>query len=217
MNNRFIIILAVIVVGFFGVLFFTKKDAGAPNGGSSSSDQLTNHTIGGGKTGVVLVEYGDFECPACYRFYPVIEQVKEKYKDQITFQFRHFPLVEIHQNALLAARASEAAAKQNKFWEMYNKLYTNQPQWSNLSDPTSAFESYAKELGLDVTVFMVDLKGEETNRIVQADRNSAKEQGYSSTPTFVLDGEVLTEPRDSVEYFSEKIDAAIAKEQQNGQ
>ncbi len=217
MNNRFIIILAVIVVGFFGVLFFTKKDAGAPNGGSSNSDQLTNHTIGGGKTGVVLVEYGDFECPACYRFYPVIEHVKEKYKDQITFQFRHFPLVEIHQNALLAARASEAAAKQNKFWEMYNKLYTNQPQWSNLRDPTSAFESYAKELGLDVNVFMVDLKGEETNRIVQADRNSAKEQGYSSTPTFVLDGEVLTEPRDSVEYFSEKIDAAIAKKQQNGQ
>lgn len=216
MNNRFLIILAVIVVGFFGVLFFTKKDAGAPNGGSENT-QLTNHIIGEGKSGVVLIEYGDFECPACYRFYSVIEQVKEKYKDQITFQFRHFPLVEIHQNALLAARASEAAAKQNKFWEMYSKLYTNQPQWSNLTDPGSTFEGYAKELGLDTNQFSTDLKGEKTNRVVQADRNSAKEQGFSSTPTFVLDGDVLSEPRDSVEYFSEKIDAAIAKKQQNGQ
>jgi protein-disulfide isomerase len=184
MNNRFLIVLAVIVVGFFGILFFTKKDAGAPNNGAGGG-QLSNHTVGGGSTGVVFVEYADFECPACYRFYPVIEQVKEKYKDEITFQFRHFPLVEIHQNALLASRASEAAAKQNKFWEMYNKLFTNQPQWSTLSDPTSTFESYAKELGLDTNQFLTDLKGEETNRIVQADRNSAKEQGFSSTPTFV--------------------------------
>ncbi len=213
MNNRFILVLAVCVIGFFGILFMTKKDSGTNN---SSGSQLSNNVIAG-NSGVTLVEYGDFECPACLRFYPVIEQVKEKYKGKLTFQFRHFPLVEIHQNALVASRAAEAAGKQGKFWEMYNKLYTVQQDWSKATDPVASFEIYAKELGLNVEQFKTDLKGDEVNSIVQADRNEAKKQGFSSTPTFVLDGQQLTDAQDSVEFFSQKIDEAIANKQKSGQ
>ncbi len=216
MNNRFVLILAVCVVGFFGLIFMTKRDAKAPDG-SKGSSSLSEHMDGEGKTGVTFVEYGDFECPACYRFYPIIEQVRAKYKDQITFQFRHFPLVEIHQHALLASRAAEAANKQGKFWEMYNKLYTEQPQWSKASDPKQSFEAFAKDLGLDVEKFKKDLISEETNRIVQADRAEAKRLGFGSTPSFQIDGKTLTDPRDTVEYFSEQIDAAIAAKNKTGQ
>lgn len=219
MNNRFILILAACVIGFFGILFFTKKDSSKTDGGSGGQNgsQLTQHTTGGGKTGVVLVEYGDFECPACYRFYPIIEQVKEKYKDQITFQFRHFPLVEIHKNALIASRAAEAAGKQGKFFDMYSKLYINHQSWTTASDPSTYFQQYAKELGLDEAKFKSDMLSEEVNKSVQADKNYAKEQGFNSTPTFVLDGKKLEDTQDTVEYFSQKIDEAIAQKSKNGQ
>lgn len=212
MNKRFVLVLTVLVLGFFGFLFFTKKDSKTND--SQSSGQLSEHTVGEGKTGVVLVEYGDFECPACYRFFPVLQQVKEKYKEEITFQFRHYPLVEIHQNALLSARAAEAASIQGKFWEMHDLLYQNQSQWSKMTDPTPAFEAFASQLKLDVEKFKVDLKSEAVNDIIQADLAHAKGLGLSSTPSFILDGQVLEDPRDTLEYFSEQIDKAIADKQQ---
>jgi protein-disulfide isomerase len=218
MNNRFVLILVACVLGFFGILFLTKKDASSPSGGSSAS-ALTQHTYGEGKSGVVFMEYGDFECSGCYSFYPIVEQVKEKYKDQITFQFRHLPLTEIqtHEHALLAAKASEAAHIQGKFWEMYNKLYTNQPSWGELPSAESTFESYAKELGLDTAKFLTDMKSEAVNSIVQADRGEAKKQGYNSTPTFLIDGELISAPQPSVEFFSAEIDKAIANKAKSGQ
>ncbi|MCA9332256.1 thioredoxin domain-containing protein [Candidatus Saccharibacteria bacterium] len=216
MNNRFVLILAACVVAFFGVLFFTKKD-NSSNG--PTSGQLSNHTVGKGSTGVVLVEYGDFECSACYQYYPIIKQIKEKYNDQITFQFKHLPLFQIqsHENALLAAKAAEAAGLQGKFWEMHDSLYENQPTWGEVSDAQPLFEQYASQLGLDVERFKVDMKGEEVNGIVQADLEEAKSLKFNSTPTFVLDGKKLEDSRNTVEYFTEQIDKAIAEKQKSGQ
>src|SRR5688572_15092390 len=119
MNKPFLAIIAVIILIFGGIIFFNKKEA---NNTQPNNAKPTSHVIGEGSTGVVLMEYGDFECPACGQYYPVVEQVAEKYKEQITFQFRHLPLVQIHQSALAAHRAAEAADKQGKFWEMYRLL-----------------------------------------------------------------------------------------------
>lgn len=219
MNNRFILIIAACVIGFFGILFFTKKDSNKSSGGSggnNSSVQSSNHVTGNTQSKVVLVEFGDFECPACYRFFPIMEQVREKYKDKIAFQFRHLPLLEIHKNALIGARAAEAAAKQDKFFEMHDKLYTNQQSWSQSTDPTNFFVQYAKELGLDEQKFKADLISEEVNNIIQADRSYAKDQGFNSTPTFVLNGKKLEGAEASLDYFSQQIDEALAKNT-NGQ
>lgn len=216
MSKRFLIIFGVIILAFFGLVLFSKKDETKQSGGdqSNQSAQLSNHTQGEGTTGVVLVEYGDFECPACYQYYPLVEAVKQKYGDQIKFQFRHYPLTEIHQNALIAARASEAADKQGKFWEMYAKLYEGQPNWKESSSPASVYETYAKELGMDVDKFKQDMKNESTNAIIQADRAEARKLGYSSTPTFEINGKKIENPRD-VEGFSKLIDEAI--KQKKGQ
>lgn len=201
--------MLVCVAAIVGFLIFgkdgSKKDFG--------STQLTNHTTGSDKSGVTFVEYADFQCPACSRFFPVVRQVKEKYKDRVTFQFRHFPLVEIHQNALLSARAAEAASMQGKFWEMHDLLFQNQQSWSEVTDPTPEFEKYAKQLGLDVEKFKTDLKSEAVNKAIQADRNDAKSQGFQGTPTFILNGQKLEDAQDSLEYFSQKIDEAIKSKQ----
>ena len=208
MSNRFTLVVIALVIGFAGIFWATKKKADAPAGGNNNS-QLTEHKYGEGKSGVTLIEYGDFACPACYQYFPIVEQVREKYKEQITFQFRHYPLLEIHQNALLAARAAEAAGNQGKFWEMYTQLYQTQPNWKDSNNPQPLFEQYAQQLALDTQKFVTDLKSDQTNTVIQADRNDAKSRGFSGTPTFILDGKQIESPRDA-ESFYKLIDDTIA-------
>lgn len=189
MSKQFLLILAAIVIVFGGLLFFNKRNTSTSNGGDSNdTSTLSENKTQEGSTGVTLVEYGDFQCPACRQFFPVVQQLKQEYKGKVTFQFRHFPLTEIHQNALIGSRAAQAAAIQGKFWEMHDMLYENQDAWSSNTNPAPIFEGYANQLGLDVTKFSEDMKSEAVNNVIQADRNYAKGQGFSSTPTFVLDG-----------------------------
>jgi protein-disulfide isomerase len=209
MSKRFVAILVAIIVIFAGLLIFNKKDTKAP-GGNDQPAQLTNHIYGEGKKGVTLIEYGDFQCPACGAYFPLVRQLKEKYKEDITFQFRHFPLVEIHQNALIASRAAEAAGMQDKFWEMHDLLYENQKSWEGSSTASKFFEDYAAQLSLNLDKFKSDMFSDTVNRIIQADRAEGKKQGFSSTPTFVLDGKKIEQnPRD-FESFDKLIADTIA-------
>lgn len=217
MNKRFAVILAVLIIGFVGIFIFTKNKADAP-GESDSKTQLSNNVTGAGKSGVVLIEYGDFQCSACYSYEPAMQQVREKYKDQITFQFRHFPISEKHKNAVIASRAAEAAGMQGKFWEMHDKLFeTQDPQgqtgWVASNNPTPLFTTFAQEMGLNVDKFQEDLKSTQTNNIVQADREDAKKRGFTGTPTFMLDGKTLENTRADISHFSGLIDAAIQAKQ----
>jgi protein-disulfide isomerase len=216
MSKRFVLTLVAIAALFIGLLFFTKKDATAPtNSGESNngSAQLTNHTFGEGKSGVTLIEYGDYQCPACGAYEPIVSQLREKYKSEITFQFRNFPLTEIHQNALIAARSAEAAGLQNKFWEMHDLIYQNQRSWESSPNASKIFEDFATQLGLNVDRFREDVKSDATNRAVQADRNEAKRLGLSSTPTFILNGQKLDQnPRDADAFDKLIADAIKAKQ-----
>lgn len=214
MGNRFIIILVACAVLFFGLLIFNKKDSGTTTNQNVSP---TNHTQGTGS--VNLTEYGDFECPGCARFYPVLKQIKEKYGDKITFQYRNFPLLSIHPNAMIAHRAAEAADKQGKFWEMHDILFENQNMWSAQAgvsqvNASSIIEGYAKQIGLNMDQFNADRNSSEINDIIQADIQVGKDLRLSSTPSFVINGTKLDDARDTVEYFSEKIDAELAKANQ---
>jgi protein-disulfide isomerase len=208
MNKTFWAIIAVIILLFAGIVILSKDKASAP----TTDAQPTNHVVGEGTSGVTLVEYGDFECSGCAAYYPVVEQVKEKYKDQITFQYRHLPLVQLHPNAFAASRAAEAAAKQGKFWEMYDLLFQNQQAWSTQSDATGTFEQYAGQLGLDVEKYKQDAASAEVNDIINADIAEFKKTGAQmSTPTFFLNGEQITPS--GLEEFTKLIDEAIAKNQ----
>jgi protein-disulfide isomerase len=166
--------------------------------------------LGENKAGVTLTEYGDFQCPACKSYFPVVEQVVEKHKADIKFQFKHFPLVQIHQHAFESARAAEAADKQGKFFDMYKVLYENQTDWSSQSDPLPTFTGYAKQLGLDVTKFQSDYASGEINDIINADYQEAVGLGATSTPTFVLNGKRIETNPDSAEAFEKLIADAVA-------
>ncbi len=167
------------------------------------------HRVGAQDTTVSLVEYSDFQCPACRAYYPVIEQIIEKYKDKISFEYRHYPLTTIHRNAFAAARASEAAGKQDKFWEMYRLLFANQPSWAESGTARSTFEGYAKQLGLDLGRYKTDFASSETNSAINASiREFNSRRLPKSTPTFLLNGKKVT-AGNSVEAFSKLIDKQL--------
>lgn len=209
MSSRFAVILVAIVIIFGGIFFTTKNKANAPDGSSSSTAQATNHIEGSTSSGVTLVEYGDFQCPACSAYYPIIKQVEDTYKDRVTFQFVNFPLYQIHQNAMAAHRAAEAADMQGKFWDMYNTLYTNHDQWADSKTPSSYFEQYATQLGLNIDQFKTDSASSKVNDIIWADINKGNAQKISSTPTFYLDGKEITSRPTNAEDFGKLIEQAI--------
>jgi protein-disulfide isomerase len=218
MNKRFVIILAAIAVLFVGLVLFNKrgeKKADSDNQQSSSA-QMSNHTSGQGTTGVTLTEWGDFQCPACGQFYPAVAAVREKYGDQITFRFRNFPLTQIHPNALISARAAEAAGLQGKFFEMFDQLYQGQKSWSESQNPNQFFEQYAEQLGLDMSKFREDMKSQATNDTVQADLAEAKRLNYQSTPTFEINNKKVENPGTIEEFYKLIDDAIAAKKSETG-
>jgi protein-disulfide isomerase len=215
MDKRFWGFLVAVALVLAGIYFFTSTPtADAPK--ESAKGTLTNHVYGKNTTGVKLVEYGDFECPACGRYWAPLREVKELYKDKIEFQFRNFPLFQIHPNAIAAARAAEAADMQNKFWEMHDLLYENQQLWSQTKDPIPVFESYAKQLNLDSTKFKNDYKGRVANDRIQADIKEGTRLKVESTPTLFLNGKKLNPTPDATTAaLSKVIDDEIAKQAKN--
>ena len=213
-----IIIAVLVVVGIIGGAVVLGKD-------KTVTGQLSNHLYGKENASVTLVEYADFECPACAFYYPIVEQVKEKYKDQVSFQFRNFPLVQTHRNALAAHRAAEAASNQGKFWEMYNRLFSGQETWNGPSQSDnvgatttqaiSIFETYAQELGLDIEKYKADVIASSTLDTINSDTDEGKKLGVEGTPSFFINGKKIEESTDitSVEAFSKVIDEALAAAQ----
>lgn len=212
MSKRFLIILAVLFVGFIGIVVFSRGDDSANQNGDTAGG--SNHVQGANTEGVTLVEYGDFQCPACRSYFPVLQQVKDKYGDQIAFQFKHFPLVQIHQNAMVAHRAAEAAGQQGKFWEMHDLLYQRQNAWAESSNPTSIMEDYAAELGINVDQFKEAFSSELVNDIIQADIRDGQALGITSTPSFAINGQKIDNPPNDLEGFSQLIDEQIAEQGQ---
>ncbi|HSX29823.1 MAG TPA: thioredoxin domain-containing protein [Candidatus Saccharimonadales bacterium] len=213
MNKTFWAIVGIIVIVFGGILIF-KDDKQSPTS-TNSTAKPTNHVIGTNTTGVTLVEYGDYQCPYCGLYYPTVKQVQDKYKDKIAFQFRNLPLLQVHQNAFAAARAAEAAALQNKFWEMHDLLYENQNTWAQSSNPSPIFEQYAAQLGLNTAQFKKDADSDKVNETINADvAEFNKFKVQTSTPTFFVNGKKI-QPDNTADSFSKIIDAEIAKQKKN--
>jgi protein-disulfide isomerase len=210
MDKRFAIALLIILGLFVGYFYVVKSDS--TDSTAATSAQPTNHTEGAGNKKVTLLEYGDFQCPVCADYYQIVEEIQRKYGDDITFQYRHFPLDSIHPNARGAHRAAEAAGNQGKFFEMYDVLLANQASWASSSNSKAIFESYATELKLDLARFQTDYAAEITNSIINADLDAGKAVGVSGTPTFFLNGRLMEDDeRRSLEDMTKAIDAEIEK------
>lgn len=200
-RNRWIIFI-VLCLAIFGVLILNKKsdtvdvDVLDPQKiitNPKDKNAIADHVFGASSQKVILLEYGDFQCPGCAAAFPKLKAIKEHYKDQLTFVFRNFPLTAIHPNALVAASAAESAGLQGKFWEYHDKLYQTQTEWSGLDaeSRTKIFLGYAKELGLDENEFKKQLDNRWVKTKIKTDQALGKKQNVQATPTVILDGKTL--------------------------
>lgn len=220
MNKISWIVFTVITAGFLAALIIfsggsklnvDKIDFLTIQKGGSQNGNIADHVFGKAGSKVTLIEYGDFQCPACGQAHPIIKSVTEQYKDQLQFVFRNFPITTIHANAKAAAGAAEAAGLQGRYWEIHNKIYESQSAWSelNVTDRTTLFVSYAKALKLDIAKFNTDAASTSVSDKIDYDYALGKKAGVTGTPTLILNGTKLDS---SVTNDETKLKAAIDKE-----
>lgn len=214
MNKQFFGIIVLVVAGLIGIFALTggNKDESGGNGGNSAAE-ASNHVVGPADSKVTLIEYGDFQCPACKSYFPFVNDLKAEYGDRVKFQFRHFPLTQIHPNAFISSRAAEAAGKQGKFFEMHDLLYENQESWATVSNPSPIFEGYAQQLSLNVDQFKTEMNSAAVAATINADAKAAQAIGGNSTPTFAINDRRIEKNPQSLDEFKKLLDDELAKNQ----
>lgn len=150
-------------------------------------------------TKVTLIEYSDFQCPACGAYYPIVKQLGQEFKN-LSIIYRNFPLAQ-HANARPAAQAAEAAGQQGKFWEMHDLLFSNQNTWSGSDTAEKIFTAYAQSLGLDMKKYNTDFNSSETKTKIEADYQSGASE-IDGTPTFFLNDKKIQNPQSYEDFRS---------------
>ena len=199
----FVLVLGLIV---WGLAVAMNKPAAGSNLAAPAPVSGTDHVVGPANALVTLMEYGDFQCPACGLYALIVEKLIADASTTLRVVFRHFPLPQ-HNNAMIAAEASEAAAMQGKFWDMYGLLYQHQADWSDLPDAHSVMDGYAQSIGLDMIKFKADIDSSAAKEAILADQTEGENIGIDQTPTFFVNGKAIVNPS-SYEAFKALIDAA---------
>jgi protein-disulfide isomerase len=158
-----------------------------------------DHVLGDADAKLTLLEYGDYECPACIQAEPLMQHLVDTHRGRLRFVFRHFPLVEVHPNAELAAEAAEAAAAQGQFWPMHHLLFA---QTHHLTP--AALVGYAQSLGLDMNRFNAEMGDRIYTQRIQEHRRAGERSGLRATPAFFLNGKAV-----DVSFGFEKLDEAV--------
>ncbi len=148
------------------------------------SDQ--DHKTGNAKAKIVMVEYGDYQCPHCGYAHPLIKRLLKQFGQEILFIFRNFPLQEMHPQAMISAQSAEAADKQQKFWEMHDMIYENQDILS-----VNSLLDFAKQIDLDLEKFSKDWKTKSVITKIESDFDGGIRSGVNGTPTFFINGNRL--------------------------
>ena len=226
----FIIVLTVLVLG--GLVLASKSSQisvsaidpsqilpANPKAGDTSV-AIGDHVIGSPSKKVILIEYGDYQCPSCEGLYPGLKKITEAYSSQLTFVFRNFPLVTLHPNALAAATAAEAAGLQGNdaYWKMNNWLYDNQASWasSDATTRTKVFTSGVASIGLNQAAFTSDLNGDngagdKIRTKIKLDQALGGKANVTGTPALYLQGKAVdsTIQGDAVQGSTTLLETAI--------
>ena len=176
------------------------------------------HTRGPADAAVIMVEYADFQCPPCSKLATLIRQLEQEYRPRLRIVFRHFPLT-IHKHAHEAALAAEAAAQQDRFWEMHDLLYREQDVWSAAEDARPLFHAYAGILGLNIERFKKEMMEDAAEARVHNDQHEAEELGVANTPTLFVNNRAVPPGALSLTGLRAVIDAALneAPQQKNSE
>lgn len=211
------IIVAILLVG--GIVFwatgFKKNDSSERlikiSADAEKRSDGNPWVKGNAQSTIIVKEFSDFQCPACAAWETVINEIYNKYQSQVRFEYRNFPLTTIHDKALAAAWAAEAAGRQGKFWEMHDLLFKNQTKWALKFGFENTANDYAKQLNLNLAQFKKDYKDRKVKDIVDNDIQLGNDKNISATPTFYINDEkvVINENDNPIQVFDRLITAAI--------
>ncbi len=180
--------------------------------GEDRNGNIADHVIGNKDSKVVIIEYGDYQCPGCATAAPKAKAIAEKYKEDVALIFRNFPISTLHPNARAAAAAAEAAGIQGKLWEMHDLLYTNQDSWaqSSVKDRSDVFLGYARQLGIKEDKFKTDLADTQITKKINFDVAIGRKQGVTGTPSFYINGKAVESTNDA-DYLENAVKEALKK------
>jgi protein-disulfide isomerase len=198
-----ILIAAAMVIGALFTLTSVKKPS------STDVETGSGHKTGPDSAPVKIVEFSDYQCPACATVPAVMDKVLEANPDKVQYIVRNFPLSQ-HAHSQEAAQAAEAAATQGKFWEMHKLIFENQGSWENESNVYSIFLGYAKQLKLDESKFNQDYNSASTKQKITDDYDYGISLEITSTPTFFVNGVAYAGNR-SVQDWQKIIDDAVTE------
>jgi protein-disulfide isomerase len=206
-----IAIVLVVVIVVAAKLAGPKRSSTATPGNGSDAPAITaaDWSEGNANAKVSVIEYGDFQCPACGTYEPIMQQLVKNYGNRVQFVFREFPLTQIHDDAQLAAESAEAAGLQGKFWQMHDWLYANQLKWSVV--PLTAqtiINDGAQSMSLDMGKFANDRKGSVVAKKIQTDVDGANNAGVDHTPTFFVNLKQIPNPA-GYNAFAAVLDTAL--------
>lgn len=194
MNTKTIMIFVAVTLGILiGVGALLTQFSTSTEKPVSDIAGSSLHVQGSGN--IEIVEFSDFQCPACFSVQAPLKELLAKYEGKVKFVYRHFPLTQIHKNAQISAQAAEAAGMQDKFWQMHDKLFETQTQWQGLADPKETFAKYSEDLGMDKEKFVADLDSQVVKDIVANDALAANQNRIGGTPTFYVNGVVTDFPK----------------------
>ena len=178
----------------------------------------SDHVFGDPETPVSIVVYADFQCPACATESQVMARIWSRIEDRAHMIFRHYPLTASNPHAWTAALYAEAAGRQDRFWEMHDFLFVNQPIWSFLPEVESEFDSYAETLELDLEQLRADLENDEVIDKVRNDQRGGNAAGVRSTPAMFINGQRVAQLSASriMELVDEHYTEAAAEQEASG-
>jgi len=184
--------LVIIAVLAAGVFLFKRFQGAMPSQGILVAEVKSKGPV---DAPIKIVEYSDFQCPACQFAQPILEEIFADYPDQVYLVFRHFPL-QGHVRALPAHVAAQCAANVGKFWEYHDRLYADQKNWSTTEDANISFLQYAREANMDLDVFAECYSNEDVVDFIQKEKTEGVNLKVRSTPTFFINEERIVGGRE---------------------
>jgi len=216
----FIIGFVILIVGGLIVAgIYSNGTSGSPSGGfvATNAPAITasDWHEGNPHAAVTVIEYGDFECPACGAYAPIVQQLIGNFSSTVEFVFRNFPLYQVHPDASISAQAAEAAGLMggsSAYWKMNNLLYEKQDDWATITPDqvvSQKFDGYAQLIGLAVDTFNKDLTASSVLAKIQNDANGGNSAQIDHTPTFFVNLKQIPNPT-SYDDFASTLNQALS-------
>lgn len=177
---------------------------GAPTAAATPTPEVTKKDV------VLVEEYGDYQCPPCGGLHPILKTLKNEFGGRMQLTFYHFPLSQIHKNAVPAAMTSVAAAMQGRFADMHNLLYDTQKVWSEVEDFSPIAMDYARQIGLDMEKFKRDVNSPAVRAQIASDMQRATSLKVDSTPTLFLNGTQIPNEKYTLEELRKEMNLRLA-------